>query len=80
MFTSKEKAIKSRISRAYLVESIIDKDLDYVVNNDEEMYKALIIIKESQDEHNGNLQNALRWYYKFFNNKEFPRLLSYLRK
>ena len=78
--TSKEKAIKSRISRAYLVEEILCEDLDCIVNDDKKMYDALIVLKELPDEHNGNLQNALRWYYKFANNKEFPRMHSYSRK
>ena len=77
--TSKEKAVNSRISRANKVEDILGKDLEFIVKDDEKMYQALNILKNSTMENNGNLQNALRWYYQFVNGKKFPSLVSYKR-
>lgn len=76
---SKLKAVNSRISRANAVEEIIGVGLDTVVIDDNKMYNSLCYLKNHSMEHNGNLQNALRWYYKFKNGKDFPRLNSYCR-
>ena len=78
--TSKEKAVNSRVSRANIVEDILGENLDYIVKDDKKMYKALLQIKESPREKNGNLQNALRWYYQFVNGKKFPGLIAYGKK
>ena len=77
---SKDKAVQSRISRANIAEEIIGASLDSVVNDDYKMYKALMCIKADGRERNGNIQNALRWYYKFVNGKGFPTLISFRRK
>ena len=74
---SKNKAINSRISRANIAEEILDVSLDSVVTDDNRMYEALIRIKTDSRERNGNIQNAVRWYYKFINGKEFPRLTHF---
>lgn len=78
--TSKEKAVNSRVSRAYVAEEILGDDLDYIVKDDKKMYESLLIIKQSPREKNGNIQNALRWYYQFANGKKFPGIASYERK
>ena len=75
--TSKEKAVNSRVSRANVVEDILGEELDCVVMDDKRMYRALITIKKSPRENNGNLQNALRWYYQFVNGKKFPSIALY---
>ena len=31
-------------------------------------------------ERSGNIQNAVRWYYRFCNSKEFPRMYSFKNK
>ena len=75
--TSKNKAVRSRISRAIVAETILNNSLDYIVTDDDRMYEALMRIGEDPREKNGNIQNAVRWYYKFVNGKEFPRLAFY---
>ena len=74
---SKNKAVRSRISRAIIAETILNNSLDYIVADDDRMYEALMRIGEDPREKNGNIQNAVRWYYKFVNGKEFPRLSVY---
>ena len=76
---SKNKAVRSRISRANMAEEILGQSLDYVVSDDNRMYDALKQINADSRERGGNIQNAVRWYYKFANGKEFPRLNSYRR-
>lgn len=78
--TSKDKAIKSRFSRARKVESDLGVNLDEVVKDDQGTYELLKRIKSEMNEHNGNYQNAVRKYYIFINNKEFPPLNSYISK
>ena len=76
---SKDKAVNSRISRANIAEDILNESLDYVVSDDDRMYEALKTISKDLKERNGCIQNAVRWYYKFINNKEFPKLVTYNR-
>ena len=76
---SKSKAVRSRISRAYTAEEILGTSLDIIVIDDDRMYDALVKIHDDSRENNGKIQNAVRWYYKFVNKKEFPRLNSYCR-
>lgn len=76
---SKSKAVRSRIRRAYTAEEILGTSLDIIVIDDDRMYDALVKIHNDSRENNGKIQNAVRWYYKFVNKKEFPRLNSYCR-
>ena len=76
---SKSKAVSSRISRANIAEEIIGRSLDYIVSDDDRMYESLNLINSDPRENNGNIQNAVRWYYKFANGKAFPSLASYRR-
>ena len=71
---SKNKAVSSRISKAAAAESILGHDLDTIVVSDQKMYEALLKIQSDPREKSGNIQNALRWYYRFATGKEFPRL------
>ena len=75
--TSKDKAVRSRMSKARAVEKMLGENLDSVVNNDEKMYNALLIINTNMNNKSGAYSNALRKYYLFKNGKEFPRLSSY---
>ncbi|MGS2778342.1 hypothetical protein ACVBAX_13330 [Robertmurraya sp. GLU-23] len=75
---SKDKAVRSRISRARKVERELKINLDHVVCNDDAMFETLLMIKEKLKD-KGNLQNTVRKYYTFVNNKEFPSLLRYKR-
>lgn len=79
---SKNKAVKSRITKARTVEKVLNIDFDDIVINDELMYKTLLRIKNSDvlKDTNGAKQNALRKYYVFVNKKEFPTLKEYERK
>ncbi len=74
---SKDKAVNSRVSKANTAERILGESLDFIVSNDGKMYQALLMLKAATEERGGNLQNALRWYYKFANDKDFPRLSDY---
>lgn len=77
---SKNKAVNSRISRANAAEEILNgESLDYIVADDNRMYEALVRIHADPKERGGNIQNAVRWYYKFVNKKEFPPLIAYRR-
>lgn len=72
-----EKAIAARLTRARKVERLLTTDLDYIVASEERMYQALLLLKSSPEERKGNLQNALRWYYRAINGRTFPRLEDY---
>lgn len=76
---SSRKAIDSRISKGYRVEEYLGKSLDLIVSDDDEMFDALCALKAADFEHNGNYQNALRWYYKAVRGKDFPQLNQYKR-
>lgn len=70
-------AIRSRLSRANTVEELIAVDLDMAVADDEKMYKALLRLRDHDN--NCNLQNAVRLYYEYRNGRKFPRLADYER-
>lgn len=72
-----DKAIRTRLSRARRVERLLCEDLDHIVSDDNRMYAALIALKNCSSEHNGGLQNALRWYFRAINGRDFPRLSDY---
>ncbi len=71
--------INTRKSKANDVMDIIGKDLDVIVADDEEMYKAIIELQKVDDPAHTPRQNALRKYYAFRNGKEFPRVADYER-
>jgi hypothetical protein len=76
--TSKDKAVRTRMSKARAVEKMLGENLDSVVNNDEKMYNALLLINTNMNNKSGAYSNALRKYYLFKNGKkEFPRISSY---
>ncbi len=63
------------------VNSLLPHNLDVVVGDDEEMYKALLCLKAEEQntgDHN-NLQNAVRLYYEYRNGLKFPKLKEYER-
>ena len=72
-----DKAVESRVARARKAERILRRDLDEVVSTDERMYSALVELRTNPSEHNGAMQNAVRWYYKAKNGKDFPRIADY---
>ena len=75
--SSKDKAVSTRVSRANAAEEICGVSLDDIVADDNRMYEALLRIHADAKEKNGNIQNAVRWYYRFANGREFPKLSSY---
>lgn len=75
-----EKAIASRVSRARRAERILREDLDRIVSDDDRMYSALMALKDSPEERNGSMQNALRWYYRAIRGVEFPKLYEYSQR
>lgn len=75
--TSKDKAVRTRVSKARAVEEMIGESLDYIVADDDRMYNALLLINSNMNNSNGAYSNALRKYYIFKNQKEFPRISNY---
>lgn len=74
---SKVKAVRSRISKARMIERHFGQALDTIVANDDTMYDTLVKIKAEMKDTNGNVSNSLRKYYMFANNKSFPTLSEY---
>jgi len=74
---SKYKAVRTRLSKARAVEKCLNTDLDSIVSSDDKMYKALLSINKLMNNCNGAYSNALRKYYLFRKNKEFPRISDY---
>ena len=76
---SKSKAVSTRVSKARAVERKLGVNLDVVVREDELVYKLLVRIQQEMKDLNGGYQNAVRKYYVFVNEKEFPLLKEYVR-
>lgn len=74
---SKTKALRSRITKARLIERHFETSLDNIVNDDELTYKVLMRIKAEMKDTNGTVSNALRKYYVFINGRPFPALSEY---
>ena len=74
---SKEKAVRSRISKGKMIEKHFGMSLDSIVNDDDKTYDTLLRIKAEMKDQNGTVSNALRKYYAFANNKVFPALSEY---
>lgn len=72
-----EKAVASRMVKARKAEEILSKSLDTVVSNDDLMYESLIELQPHEDPAHTPMQNAVRKYYKFTHDREFPRLKNY---
>ncbi|MFT8319633.1 MAG: hypothetical protein ABF649_01870 [Bacillus sp. (in: firmicutes)] len=77
---SKDKAVRSRLSKARKVEVEFHVNLDEIVRDDVKMYETLKRIKRELIDSNGSIQNALRKYYIFINQNEFPTLSQYEKK
>lgn len=73
------RAISSRMSKAIRAEQILGMSLDEVVADDDVMYDALISLQAHEDPLHNPMQNAVRKYYIFKNNREFPQLKNYHR-
>ena len=78
--SSKEKAVRSRLSKARKVERELDINLDSVVIDDELTYRTLLRIQEVMGDRNGSIQNSVRKYYLFINGEEFPTIKEYERR
>ncbi|MCK6208339.1 hypothetical protein KZX50_23175 [Bacillus infantis] len=74
---SKDKAVRSRISKARLVEDRFNVNLDQIVKDDKEVYGLLKRIKDELNDSNGAIQNSVRKYYMFVNKTAFPTLSKY---
>lgn len=72
-----EKAIIKRISEGRRAEGVLGRSLDFVVRDDDLMYEALVKLQPYETSKCNPMQHAVRKYYKFINDKEFPRLKSY---
>lgn len=71
------KAVKFRMSRARKAEEILKTSLDDVVSDDREMYEALEKLQQYENPKSNPMQNAVRKYYRFKNEREFPRKKDY---
>lgn len=65
---SKTKAVRSRISKARMVERHFNISLDAIVSDNDKMYNILVRIKQEMKDTNGNISNALRKYYQIMKN------------
>ena len=74
---SKEKAVRSRITKGKMIEKHFDESLDSIVKDDNKTYNTLLRIKAEMKDKNGTVSNALRKYYVFANGKSFPSLSEY---
>ena len=74
---SKEKALRSRMTKARLIERHFSMSLDDIVIDDETMYRILMQTKAELKDTNGTISNALRKYYVFSNGKQFPVLSKF---
>ena len=71
------KSVASRMAKARKAEEILGVSLDITVSDDERMYESLLVLQQHDNPSSAPLQNALRKYYKFKNQREFPRLRDY---
>jgi hypothetical protein len=78
--SSKDKAVRSRLSKARAVEDKMAVNLDSVVSDDRETYRVLRRIPAELHETNGTYQNAVRKYYLFANGREFPTLNQFEKR
>lgn len=76
---SKDKAVRSRMTKARKVEQHFNISLDSVVADDNKVFDILCRIKKELNDSNGAISNALRKYYLFANGREFPKLSDYRR-
>ena len=77
---SKDKAVRSRVSKARKIEVEFKVNLDDIVRDDERMYNTLKRIRRELVDSNGSIQNVLRKYYAFVNQIAFPTLNQYEKK
>lgn len=77
--TSKDKAVRSRMTKTKKIEQHFNVSLDSVVADDNKMFDILCRIKKELDDTNGAISNALRKYYLFANGCGFPKLSDYRR-
>ena len=70
-------AVAKRMREAAKAEGILGKTLDVVVNDDDVMYESLLELQKHEDPAHNPMQNAVRKYYKFKNEREFPRMRDY---
>ncbi len=78
--SSKEKAVRTRMTKARRVEELLGRPMDQIVAEDDAMYRALLKVRSGLDSGGGRYSNALRKYYQFVRGKEFPRLRDYERR
>lgn len=71
------KAVASRIAKGKKAEAILGLDLDTIVANDDTMYESLVELGKHDSPEHAPLQNAVRKYYKFTHERQFPRLKDY---
>ena len=74
---SSTKAVATRLRHAKRAQTLLGRDLDDVVSDDDVMYQSLKDLRKSDSQAHAPMQNAVRKYYKFRNGKEFPRMKEY---
>lgn len=71
-------AIATRIRDLKIDEKMLG-DIDECVKSEEAMYKALLVLKKSDNLTHAPLQTALRRYWEFKYGSDFPKLCDYER-
>lgn len=77
--SSKDKAVRTRVSKAHSIEEMYHISIDTIVSDDNLMYEYLNRINKDFNNKNGGYSNALRKYYQFIYGKTFPVLSQYNR-
>lgn len=75
-----QNGVAFRMSKARNAEAILGKDLDSVVTDDALMYQALVTLQAHEDPKHNPMQNAVRYYYRFRNGRDFPSKKAYERQ
>ncbi len=71
------KAVATRITKAKKAEDVLGMSLDTVVADDDTMYESLVELGKHESSAHTPMQNAVRKYYKFTHERQFPRLKDY---
>ena len=75
-----QNGVNFRMSKARAAEEILGNNLDSVVADDALMYQALVSLQGHEDPKHNPMQNAVRYYYRFRNGRDFPTKKAYERQ
>lgn len=75
-----EKGIATRMTKGRKAEDILGKSLDTVVADEQAMYDALVKLQAHENPKSNPMQNVVRHYYRFCNERDFPSKKEYERQ